>query len=80
MHPTGRRTCGGPRTHWRDYIPNLAWGHLRVPQEGVESVAGEQEVCDLLLLLLPPQTCSRLASEHGCMSALNIFFIFFFIL
>jgi len=30
--PTGRRTRERPRTRWRDYISQLAWGRLGIPQ------------------------------------------------
>jgi len=43
--PTGRRPRGRPRTRWRDYISHLAWEHLGILQEKLESVAGENDVC-----------------------------------
>lgn len=36
--PTGRRPSGKPRSQWGDYISHLAWEHLQIPQEGLESV------------------------------------------
>ena len=59
-HPTGRRPRGRPRTHWRDYIPpvyvsHLAWERLRIPQEELESVAGEKGAWRALLSLLLPR-------------------------
>ena len=45
----GRRPRATPRTRWRDYISHLAWEHLGVPQEELESVAGERDVWDSLL-------------------------------
>ena len=53
--PTGRRPRGRPRTRWRDYISLLAWEHLGIPQEELESVAGEKEAWRALLDLLPPR-------------------------
>ncbi|KAI3369677.1 hypothetical protein L3Q82_024519, partial [Scortum barcoo] len=29
--PTGRRPRGRPRTHWRDFVSQLAWERLGVP-------------------------------------------------
>ena len=52
--PTGRRPGGRPRTGWRDYISQLAWGRLGVPQEELENVAGEKGAWSSLLSLLPP--------------------------
>jgi len=52
-HPTGRRSQSRPRTRWRDYISLLAWEHLGIPQEELESVAGERYVWIYLLNLLP---------------------------
>jgi len=54
--PTGRRPRGRPRTRWRDYISWLAWECLGIPQNELESVAGEREVWVDLLGLLPPAT------------------------
>ena len=53
--PTGRRPRGRPRTRWRDYISLLAWERLGIPQEELESVAGEKEAWRALLDLLPPR-------------------------
>ncbi|KAI3356742.1 hypothetical protein L3Q82_003423 [Scortum barcoo] len=40
--PTRRRPRGRPRTRWRDYVSQLAWERLRVPQvEELEEVSGE---------------------------------------
>jgi len=50
---TGRRPRGRPRTRWRDYISHLAWEHLGVPQEELESVAGERDVWGLCLACCP---------------------------
>lgn len=41
--PSGQRPLGRPRTGWRDWISLLAWEHLWVPQEELESFAGEKE-------------------------------------
>jgi len=54
--PTGRRPRGRPRTHWRDYISRLAWERLGIPQEELESVAGEKEAWGALLSQLPPRS------------------------
>ena len=51
--PTGRRPRGRPRTRWRDYISRLAWERLGVPQNELESVAGEREAWVGLLGQLP---------------------------
>jgi len=51
---TGRRPWGRPRPHWRDYTSHLAWERLRIPQEELESVAGEKEAWGVLLSWLPP--------------------------
>ena len=53
--PTGKRPRGRPRTRWRDYISLLAWEGLGIPQEELESVAGEKEAWRALLNLLPPR-------------------------
>jgi len=52
---TGRRPQGRPRTHWRDNTSHLAWERLGVPQEELESVAGEKEAWGALLSRLPPR-------------------------
>jgi len=53
--PTGRRPRSRPRTRWRDYISCLAWERLGIPQEELESVAGEKEAWGALLNRLPPR-------------------------
>uniref|UniRef100_A0A8C2ZC47 Reverse transcriptase domain-containing protein n=1 Tax=Cyclopterus lumpus TaxID=8103 RepID=A0A8C2ZC47_CYCLU len=53
--PTGRRPRGRPRTRWRDYISRLALERLGIPQNELESVAGEREAWVGLLNLLPPR-------------------------
>jgi len=58
--PTGRRPRGGPRTNRRDYISLLAWERLRIPQEELESVAGEREVW---VSLLDPTSDKRTKTE-----------------
>ena len=49
--PIGER----PRTRWRDYVSQLAWERLGVPQEELVEVAGEREVWASLVRLLPPR-------------------------
>ncbi|KAF7641622.1 hypothetical protein LDENG_00275920 [Lucifuga dentata] len=41
--PTGKRPWGRPRTRWRDYISQLAWERLGVPQEELEGLAGDRK-------------------------------------
>ena len=41
------------RTHWRNYISHNAWGHLEIPQEEQEDVAGEKDIWAAWLTLLP---------------------------
>ena len=53
--PAGRRPRGRPRTRWRDYISNLAWERLGIPQSELVNVAREREVWGPLLELLPPR-------------------------
>ena len=53
--PAGRRPRGRPRTRWRDYISNLAWERLGIPQSELVNVAWEREVWGPLLELLPPR-------------------------
>uniref|UniRef100_A0A8C2ZPF1 Reverse transcriptase domain-containing protein n=1 Tax=Cyclopterus lumpus TaxID=8103 RepID=A0A8C2ZPF1_CYCLU len=53
--PTGRRPRGRPRTRWRDYISRLALERLGIPQNELESVAGEREAWVGLLNPLPPR-------------------------
>jgi len=53
--PTGRRPRVRPRTHWRDYISQLAFERLGIPQNELENVPGEREVWVSLLGLLPPR-------------------------
>ena len=36
----------------RDYISQLVWERLRIPQEGLESIAGERDDWNTLLSLL----------------------------
>ncbi|TWW74351.1 hypothetical protein D4764_14G0003520 [Takifugu flavidus] len=52
--PSGKRPPGRPRTRWRDYVSRLAWERLGIPPDELEEVAGEREVWDSLLRLLPP--------------------------
>jgi len=51
----GRRPRGRPRACRKDYISHLAWEHLGVPQEELESIFGERDVWGALLGLLPPR-------------------------
>jgi len=53
---TGRRHRGRPRKRWRDYISQLAWEHLGIPQNELENVPGEKEVWVSLLGLLPTRS------------------------
>ncbi|XP_049595828.1 leucine-rich repeat-containing protein 57 isoform X1 [Syngnathus scovelli] len=53
--PTGRRPRGQPRTRWRDYVSQLAWERLGIPRDELDEVAGEREVWESLLKLLPPR-------------------------
>nr|XP_049577496.1 glycine receptor subunit alpha-3 isoform X1 [Syngnathus scovelli] len=53
--PAGRRPRGRPRTRWRDYVSQLAWEHLGIPRDELDEVAGEREVWESLLKLLPPR-------------------------
>jgi len=52
--PPGRRPRVRTRTKWRDYISHLGWERLGIPQEELESVAGERGgwvyLLDLLVL------------------------------
>uniref|UniRef100_A0A8C9X6F4 B30.2/SPRY domain-containing protein n=1 Tax=Sander lucioperca TaxID=283035 RepID=A0A8C9X6F4_SANLU len=57
--PAGRRPRGRPRTRWRDYISNLAWERLGIPQSDLVNVAREREVWGPLLELLPPNVPSE---------------------
>jgi len=52
--PTGRKPRGRPRTRWGDYISRPAWERLGIPQEELESVAGEKEAWGALFSRLPP--------------------------
>ncbi|PWA22456.1 hypothetical protein CCH79_00015395 [Gambusia affinis] len=52
--PTGRRHWGRPRTHWRDYVSQLAWEKLGIPLEELEQMAGEREFWASLYRLLSP--------------------------
>ena len=51
---TGKRPRRRPRTCWRDYVSQLAWERLGVPQEELVEVAEEREVWASLLRSLPP--------------------------
>lgn len=53
-HPTGRRPYGRPKTGWRDYISHLAWERPGIPQEELESIDGERDIWNNLLIWLPP--------------------------
>jgi len=55
--PTGRRPRGRPRTHWRDYVSLLAWEHLGISLEELESVAGEMS--DFLSLTCCLMDCGQ---------------------
>uniref|UniRef100_A0A8C2WBV8 Short-chain dehydrogenase/reductase 3 n=1 Tax=Cyclopterus lumpus TaxID=8103 RepID=A0A8C2WBV8_CYCLU len=52
---TVQRPRGRPRTRWRDYISRLALERLGIPQNELESAAGEREAWVGLLNLLPPR-------------------------
>ncbi|KAK0140999.1 hypothetical protein N1851_021987 [Merluccius polli] len=51
VRSTGRRPRGRPRTRWRDYISQLAWEHLGVPQEELEKSCWGEEGLELLAQL-----------------------------
>lgn len=53
-HPTGRRLRDRPRTCWRDLISYLALDGLRIPQEEVEDITGENDVLATLFNPLLP--------------------------
>jgi len=55
QYKPGRRPQGRPRTRWRHYPSILAWECLRIPQEELESVAGERDVWVSLLDLFAPR-------------------------
>ena len=42
-------TRGRPRTGWRDYLSHLFWERLGILQQELESVAGEEDVWNILL-------------------------------
>lgn len=48
-HPTGRRRRGRLRTRWSDYIVNLTWERLEIPQEELECDAEENDIWSTLL-------------------------------
>ena len=59
-HPSGRRPPGRPRTHWKDYVSELAWVHFGIRPEELDKVAGEREVwASLITLLTRPWKSSR---------------------
>lgn len=68
--PTWKRPKGRPRSHWRYYICDLAWECLGIPQEQLESVAGDRDVWITLLSLPPPQPDPGLAEENGWIDGL----------
>lgn len=48
-----QKPCGTPRTRWKDHIFSLAWEHLGILQEWLKHVAGDRDVWNTLLSLLP---------------------------
>lgn len=52
---TGRSPQGRSTTHRRDYVSYLAWEHLRIHQEELETVAGEWDFWTILHSLQLPQ-------------------------
>lgn len=46
--PPRKRPPGSPRTNWRDYIPQLAWESLGIPQDALEEVAREKALFGVL--------------------------------
>ncbi len=53
--PSGKR----PRGRSRDYISQLVWKHLGIPQDELEEVAREKDVWVSLLSLLPLRPSPR---------------------
>ena len=74
--PSRRRPRGRPRTHWRDYIPRLAWEHLGVSLEGLVDVAGKKSVWISLLKLLPPAIWTWIRGRKW-MKEYNFFWLHF---
>jgi len=76
VSPTGRRPRGRPRTRWRDYVSRLAWERLGIPQEEVESVAGEKEAWGGLLSRLPPRPSppDKRTRTNGWMHISTVYF------
>ena len=68
--PPGKRPKGKPRSRWRDYISHLAWERLGIPQEQLESVAGDRDVWITLLSLPPSQPDPGLAEGNGWIDGL----------
>lgn len=56
---------GRSRTHWRDYMYQLAWERLDVPLDKLKEVAGEKEVRVSLFRLLPPRSGPAQVEENG---------------
>lgn len=54
-----RRDLRADTRCWRDYISQLAWECLRLPQKELKELAREREAWVALLSLLPLQTCPR---------------------
>ena len=66
LRPTGRKPQGRPRTCWRNSISLLAWECLGIPQEELQSVAGERDAqVSLLKLLLHVQTLEKRMTMDG---------------
>ena len=53
--PSGKRPREWPRTHWRNYVEDLAWLHLKIPPAKLSLVARDQDAWRSQLKLLPPQ-------------------------
>lgn len=66
------RPLSWPRTHWRDYLSHLATTCLRIPQEELEGVVGEDiwtTLCCFYKL-----TLDKRKMMNGWMDGLNLLF------
>ena len=51
----GKKPRGRPKTHWRNYVEDLAWSCLEIPPTKLPLVAGDGDAWRSQLELLPPK-------------------------
>ena len=60
-------TRGQPRTHWQNYVEDLAWSHFGIPPAKLPLAVGDWDAWRFQLKLLCPQPQKdKQAKENTC--------------